>query len=158
MRAVTSEREESTRSIYQDAEERPRPSVTFLSTVKKIQVVRRLERIRKAQQESNRSLLAEDPSLRSELTLESERAYLSERGAVEKLSTIQVLLNIVLGKGIISLCLLAGPLAILANILAWSDTAKFWLNFVVMIPLASILGDFTEEVALHTNEVRDRPC
>ena len=28
----------------------------------------------------------------------------------------------------------------------------FWLNFLVMIPLASILGDFTEEVALHTNQ------
>jgi hypothetical protein len=153
---VTSEREESSRSIYHDATDRPPPSVTFLSTVKKIQVVRRLERIRKAQAESTRSLLAteQDPSLRSELTLESERPYLmSER--VEKLSTVQVLLNIVFGKGIISLCLLAGPLAIAANILGWSDTAKFWLNFVVMIPLASILGDFTEEVALHTNEVRD---
>jgi calcium/proton exchanger cax len=28
----------------------------------------------------------------------------------------------------------------------------FWLNFCVMIPLAAILGDFTEEAALHTND------
>lgn len=29
----------------------------------------------------------------------------------------------------------------------------FWLNFLVMVPLASILGDFTEEAALHTNDI-----
>jgi len=57
------------------------------------------------------------------------------------------------GKGIVSLCLLAMPVSLWAVHRGWSDTWIFWLNFVVMIPLASILGDFTEEVALHTNEV-----
>lgn len=60
--------------------------------------------------------------------------------------------DLILGKGLVSLCLLAVPAALLAVHQQWSPTCIFWLNFIVMIPLASILGDFTEEVALHTNE------
>lgn len=63
------------------------------------------------------------------------------------------LVEIICGKGIISACLLVIPLSLWAVHYQWSDTWIFWLNFVVMIPLAAILGDFTEEVALHTNEV-----
>lgn len=68
-------------------------------------------------------------------------------------SELQVLFDIIFGKGIISLCLLAMPVSLWAVHFGWSDTWIFWTNFVAMIPLASILGDFTEEVALHTNEV-----
>ncbi|KAL7576175.1 hypothetical protein ACA910_004830 [Epithemia clementina (nom. ined.)] len=60
--------------------------------------------------------------------------------------------DLIFGKGIISVCLLAAPLALLSVHLQWNATSVFWLNFIVMIPLASILGDFTEEVALHTNQ------
>lgn len=67
-------------------------------------------------------------------------------------TTVQAIKEIVLGKGIVSLCLLAIPFSLVAVYGGWSDTWIFWLNFVVLIPLASILGDFTEEVALHTNE------
>lgn len=45
------------------------------------------------------------------------------------------------------------PVSLWAVHRQWSATWIFWLNFTVIIPLASILGDFTEEVALHTNEV-----
>ena len=34
----------------------------------------------------------------------------------------------------------------------WSPASIFWLNFLAMIPLAAILGDFTEEIAAHTNQ------
>lgn len=61
--------------------------------------------------------------------------------------------SIVLGKGVLSWLLLAGPVSLWAVYSEWSATWVFWLNFAVMIPLASMLGDFTEEVALHTNEV-----
>lgn len=63
------------------------------------------------------------------------------------------MLNIVFGKGLLSWALLAGPVSLWAVYREWSATWIFWLNFCVMIPLASMLGDFTEEVALHTNEV-----
>jgi len=44
------------------------------------------------------------------------------------------------------------PLAFLANLLSWSAQPVFWINFLAMIPLACLLGDLTEEVALHTNQ------
>lgn len=52
----------------------------------------------------------------------------------------------------VSLCMLVIPLALLAHHRNWSATWVFWLNFFVMLPLAAILGDFTEEAALHTND------
>lgn len=74
-------------------------------------------------------------------------------GDDEPIDQAEALKEIVFGKGIISLCLLVIPVSLWAIHFQWSDTWIFWLNFVVMIPLAAILGDFTEEVALHTNEV-----
>jgi len=44
------------------------------------------------------------------------------------------------------------PLAFVANYLSWSAQPVFWINFFAMIPLACLLGDLTEEVALHTNQ------
>jgi Ca2+:H+ antiporter len=52
----------------------------------------------------------------------------------------------------ISVFLLVTPLAIWATKAGWSGGWIFWTNFFVLLPLASILGDFTEEAALHTNE------
>ena len=68
-------------------------------------------------------------------------------------SAVEALVNMIFGKGIVSLCLLAMPISLWAAHFGWSDTWIFWLNFFALIPLASILGDFTENVALHTNEV-----
>jgi hypothetical protein len=65
---------------------------------------------------------------------------------------LQAVYGIFFRKGILSWMLLASPFAILAYYLKWNDTIVFCLNFVVLIPLASILSDFTEEAALHTNE------
>lgn len=53
----------------------------------------------------------------------------------------------------ISLLLLFAPFGYLSHALNWSPTAIFWLNFLTMVPLASILGDFTEEVAIHSGDV-----
>ena len=59
--------------------------------------------------------------------------------------------EIILGKRV-SFLLALMPFAVMAHYGEWSATWVFWLNFFVMIPLASILGDFTEEAALHTGE------
>jgi Ca2+:H+ antiporter len=64
---------------------------------------------------------------------------------------VAALKGIVLGK-VVSVLLLLIPLAFLSHYQQWSATWIFWLNFCVMIPLAAILGDFTEEAALHTND------
>jgi hypothetical protein len=44
----------------------------------------------------------------------------------------------------VSVFLLATPLALWATFHGWSGAWIFWTNFFVLLPLASILGDFTE--------------
>jgi Ca2+:H+ antiporter len=70
----------------------------------------------------------------------------------EEESTLEALRDMIFGKWV-SLLLVFMPFAILSHALEWSPASVFWFNFLTMIPLASILGDFTEEVAAHTNEV-----
>jgi len=67
-------------------------------------------------------------------------------------STLSVLKDIIFGK-YVSVLLLFIPVTFFVKWKYDNDTLLFWCNFMVMIPLASILGDFTEEVAAHTNEV-----
>ena len=64
----------------------------------------------------------------------------------------KILSRIIFGKGVSPL-LLTLPFAYASHHLEWSPVLVFWFNFFGMIPLASILGDFTEELALHTNQV-----
>lgn len=45
------------------------------------------------------------------------------------------------------------PLAYISHAYHWGDGYIFILNFLAMIPLASLLGVFTEELAAHTNDV-----
>mmetsp|Transcript_6526 Transcript_6526/g.9841 ORF Transcript_6526/g.9841 Transcript_6526/m.9841 type:complete len:475 (-) Transcript_6526:71-1495(-) len=61
------------------------------------------------------------------------------------------ILRLIIGRKM-NLLLILVPFAVLSPILGWSDTAIFLLNFVCMMPLASLLGEFTEEVAMHTNQ------
>mmetsp|Transcript_27689 Transcript_27689/g.33687 ORF Transcript_27689/g.33687 Transcript_27689/m.33687 type:complete len:484 (+) Transcript_27689:230-1681(+) len=52
----------------------------------------------------------------------------------------------------ISVLLVFLPLGYMSHHQKWSSQCTFWFNFLGMIPLASILGEFTEELALHTNQ------
>lgn len=45
------------------------------------------------------------------------------------------------------------PLAVWSHYANWSAGSVFILNFIAMVPLASMLGVFTEELAAHTNDV-----
>lgn len=45
------------------------------------------------------------------------------------------------------------PLAYWSHAAKWSDGSIFILNFLAMVPLAAMLGVFTEELAAHTNDV-----
>jgi Ca2+:H+ antiporter len=45
------------------------------------------------------------------------------------------------------------PFAYWSHAAQWSDGSIFILNFFAMVPLASMLGVFTEELAAHTNDV-----
>jgi Ca2+:H+ antiporter len=65
--------------------------------------------------------------------------------------TVEAIKSIILGKPV-SVLLLLIPFAIWSKFAGWGAEYIFWLNFCVMIPLAAILGDFTEEAALHTND------
>jgi hypothetical protein len=43
------------------------------------------------------------------------------------------------------------PFGLCAEAAGWSAAVVFGLNFIAILPLAQLLGEFTEEVALHTN-------
>jgi len=132
----------------------------FLSTMKKVQSMKRIEKMMRAAQ-SGRSVPAGvgsgigageltplrqlDPSFKDEDVSDAAGETSSE-------SIKDHLFDVFFGKGIISACLLVAPIALWSVYAGWSPTAVFWLNFIVMVPLAAILGDFTEELALHTNE------
>lgn len=45
------------------------------------------------------------------------------------------------------------PFAYWSHAAGWSDGSVFILNFLAMVPLASLLGVFTEELAAHTNDL-----
>jgi Ca2+:H+ antiporter len=45
------------------------------------------------------------------------------------------------------------PFAYISHAFQWNDGSIFVLNFLAMVPLASMLGVFTEELAAHTNDI-----
>lgn len=53
----------------------------------------------------------------------------------------------------INILLVFLPFAYMSHVFQWSDGSVFILNFLAMVPLASMLGVFTEELAAHTNDV-----
>lgn len=65
---------------------------------------------------------------------------------------LKIALRAIILEKAVSVFLLLIPFAYMAHAFDWGARWVFWLNFCVMIPLASILGDFTEEAALHTSE------
>ena len=154
--ADASEIEEDSNEITTSSNDK----MNFFQTVKKVQKLRRLER-QLTRNKSNRSVVSNDgeneqlikESLRSPTMDEDDEDDDDDRlKTFEPPTAIEALTEIVLGKGALSWCLAGAPLALLSVYLQWGDTWVFWLNFVTLIPLASILGDFTEELALHTNE------
>ena len=69
----------------------------------------------------------------------------------EKRSVEEVLYNIIFGNPL-NLLLVFAPLGIFANYAHWSPASVFILNSLALVPLSALLGDFTEEVAVHTNQ------
>ena len=143
-----------------DTSERTQPSLEggdaslrFLQTVKAVMREKRMSRRSILSTGSGQSFRfnAEGRPL-SERTPLAPLADQEDDKEKQEISLSKALSDIVLGKGVVSMCLLASPFALLAYYLQWSPVWVFWLNFITMIPLAAILGDFTEEVALHTNE------
>ena len=68
-----------------------------------------------------------------------------------KTSTFKVLWEMLFGN-YLNILLLFAPFAVYSHNNNWSPVYVFLLNFAAMIPLAALLGDFTEEVAAHTNQ------
>ena len=53
----------------------------------------------------------------------------------------------------LNVLLLAVPLAVAAEAMHATATTVFGLSFVSLVPLAAMLGTFTEDLALRSNEV-----
>ena len=130
-----------------------------------LQSKRSVDIIKEAVGISVRSDLTEDPEIPSEttslqptlLTSVSEGSTDSAIKDPEKAKpqgdcTYTNFVHIWIGKPI-SILLLVAPFASASHYAGWGPQWVFWLNFLTMVPLASILGDFTEEAALHTNDV-----
>lgn len=66
-------------------------------------------------------------------------------------SFLIALYNMITGS-YINLLLLVIPFAVWSHYASWPSKSIFILNFFAMIPLAALLGAFTEEVAAHTNQ------
>lgn len=73
-------------------------------------------------------------------------------GSSGSASAVAVLTHMIISKKI-NVLLVFMPFGYLSYKNQWGDQWIFWMNFLAMLPLASILGDFTEELALHTNQV-----
>jgi Ca2+:H+ antiporter len=56
----------------------------------------------------------------------------------------------------LNVLLLFLPLGLGARVLEWGPGPVFFLNFVALIPLASMLGDLTEEVADYMGDTGGR--
>jgi Ca2+:H+ antiporter len=138
---------------------------SFYSSVKRVQQIQRRDMLRKVRSENAsdrwakiRDTVGERTPLvidvLSSVTEQGEAPHGGQNGShdTDKPTEWEVIRRFILGKGIISLLLLAAPFAILSAVRQWSPIYVFVANFLVMIPLAAILGDFTEEAALHTNE------
>mmetsp|Transcript_40400 Transcript_40400/g.79051 ORF Transcript_40400/g.79051 Transcript_40400/m.79051 type:complete len:490 (+) Transcript_40400:140-1609(+) len=100
-----------------------------------------------------RKILRKPSSLPS---LPSDRAVIIGSGdsicdSSRKFPVHTVLYEMLTGKAI-NILLIFLPLAYASHVLEWKPTYVFWLNFLAMVPLASLLGDFTEELAMHTNQ------
>lgn len=93
------------------------------------------------------------PEDRSASNLELMGSQESSTGEkTKRISIWSSFLDVWFGK-FVSIFLLATPLALWVTARGWSGAWIFWTNFFVLLPLASILGDFTEEAALHTNDI-----
>jgi Ca2+:H+ antiporter len=98
---------------------------------------------------SHLETLSEDSPL---IGISTKSAEESSKEEDEEPNDLAVFKEMIMGK-YINILLLVIPVAVMSHHLQWSPATVFWLNFMAMIPLASMLGDFTEEVAEHTNEV-----
>lgn len=99
--------------------------------------------------ESERSALLPESKLNQDHgTMDSAVRLSSRHGPIP----LTIALRAIILEKAVSVFLLLIPFAIMAHTCDWGARWVFWLNFCVMIPLASILGDFTEEAALHTSE------
>lgn len=112
--------------------------------------------------EKSRAQKKSDPAIISETTPlfeMSERSVSTlphknlkqPKEAIDSNSEFNVVCDLLFGS-YINILLAFVPIAFVANFNSWSDQAVFWINFFAMIPLACILGDLTDEVALHTNQ------
>lgn len=150
-------------SLPGDGDDAP---VTFLSAMHKVQRLQKKQRSQRLleKERSRRSISASERMALTEEIMESyDGSRQKQLGNMNEslhelpeekgltMSTKDALIEICF-RQYVSILLLAAPFACIANAQHWNDAWIFWLNFVVMIPLAAILGEFTEELALHTNQ------
>ena len=61
--------------------------------------------------------------------------------------------SIIVEKWWLNIFLICLPIGYASYAYNWGPVPTFFINFLGMIPLASLLGDFTEELAIHTGQI-----
>lgn len=115
------------------------------ASLKRLNASERRARLIESSNDGDDELTGEDSSL---LPRRRKAPSIPEHKEIPVASALK---GIILGKKV-SFLLVLMPFAYLAHRNEWNAQWIFWLNFGVMVPLAAILGDFTEEAALHTGE------
>ena len=111
--------------------------------------------LRRIQGSSNRSLLGGSANETTSLLIDSKGSSsnsLATAAAATAPDPYESLKEMILDNRIHVLFAFI-PLAYVSHAYRWGDGCVFVLNFLAMIPLASLLGVFTEELAAHTNDV-----
>jgi len=88
------------------------------------------------------SLSSEPPSMRNLGFQPEEKTFQTDLNATK---------DLIMGNWA-NLLLFCLPLGLTAEFFDWGNSAIFLFNFFAILPLAQLLGDFTEEVALYTND------
>lgn len=69
-----------------------------------------------------------------------------------KLSSVISTTKLTLASSPVNYLLIFVPLGLVAGAFQWSSNAIFWINFLAIVPLASLLAFATEELSEHTGE------
>jgi Ca2+:H+ antiporter len=126
-------------------------------TVHKSKLLLALKKVERLERWKKRSLDVSLPSFNGENTLGElyvENTPGEQYNEIRKelgIDSMSFLKDMIFGK-YINILLLFLPLGYISHIQGWNAQYIFWFNFLAMVPLASILGDFTEALAAHTNE------
>jgi len=139
----------------------PNWMISFLVARKQVRKIRAQEhmsyRVNQSSTKRRNTVGAENQSLIDDLSdgisyQQDSSKTVPQAVEAQSETQLEALKDILFGK-FVSFLFLIMPFTVWVNFSGdWSDTWVFWLNFIILVPLAAALGELTEDVAEHTNQ------